>query len=232
MKSSDFFAGIKLTVAPVTCALLVLVYAIYSPKAAASFTTNPTHINIGVNWHKYASDAFVPYYLNGYNNDGDAYLMGLYGNFNINIAHSFLLEGDANFATKLDTGIDKWSLGAGFVPFNNGIISLPLSCGVVNNHASTTDETVDHNKSEMAPYCKARLSAVIAPRWLADVAVHYEAFDSARTVLSINNTFDWSFSLFSIPVLDSFHPSFGIDFATRQSSEFIYRIGFKFDFSR
>jgi hypothetical protein len=232
MKSSNLCKRVRLTITTLAFALLAVAQTIYSPVAVASLTSNPTHISIGVNWHKYASGAFEPYYLNGYNNDSDEYLLGLYGNFNINIAHSFILEGDGNFATKLDTGIDRWSLGAGYVAFNNGIVSLPLSCGVVNNHAATTDETIDHNKSEMAAYCKARLSAVIAPRWLADVAVHYEAFDNARTVLSINNTFDFSFSLFTIPVLDSFQPTFGIDFATRESSEFIYRFGVKFDFTR
>jgi len=202
---------------------------LYSPYNFAELSTNPTFVSLGYVGYRFTPNAFEPYFTNAYNNDEQEIMGGLFLNMNISIYDSFVVEGYADFATKFSAGVDKWSVGGGYVPFNNGIIATPITCGVTNYHATTDHDTNNYNKSESGPYCKARVSALIAPRWLADISAQYEHLDNAKQTISFENSFNLGLGF--IPVFDRTNLIFAIDYSQRAAAEYTYRAGLKFDFS-
>lgn len=199
--------------------------------AYANLTLNPTHIALGVQQRHFTPNALNPYFNNDYTHDESEHMMGMYAGFNINIQEQFLIEAEGDFATKVSKGIGMWRLGAGFVPYRSGVVSIPITAGVINYDSSTDKDNSAFGKSESAAYVKVGISAFVAPRWLMDLNIQYETFDISKTSVNFDNTFYAGFQLFSVPILEDIHPTLGLSWSDRNSREVNIRVGAKYTFN-
>jgi hypothetical protein len=203
----------------------------YHSAACAQLALNPTNIGVGIQQRQFTQNALNAYLNNDYTHDETEHMMGMYAGFNINVQQRFVIEADADFVTKATKGIGTWKLGAGIIPFSNGTISIPITAGVINYDASTNKDDAIYGKSESAGYIRTGISAMVAPRWMMDLTVQYEALDSSKTSISIENTFDAGFSLFGVPMFGDLHPTVGLSWADRNAREINIRVGAKYTFN-
>jgi hypothetical protein len=203
----------------------------YHSVAHAQLALNPTHIAVGIQQRHFTQNSLNPYFNNNYTHDESEHMMGMYAGFNINVQERFLIEAEGDFVTKVSKGVGMWKLGAGFIPFSSGSVSIPITAGVINYDSSTDKEDSIYGKSESAAYIKTGISAIVAPRWMMDLTVQYEALDSSKTSIAIENTFDAGFYLFDIPIFGDLHPTVGLSWADRNSREINIRVGAKYTFN-
>ncbi|MGF1844756.1 hypothetical protein L4C39_16445 [Vibrio clamense] len=186
--------------------------------ADSNVTGNQSHIGFGYKHTHYSAESIAPYTDRKYSNSESKNLGGLYLSVSANLYKSLYFSGYTDFNTRFSTSINKWQVGLGLSLLKTPLLSVPFSCGVVNNR---TESDYAPNHTDEGAYCSTGINTQVAKHWALGLIYQHDFIDIPKNTFTIKNTFQFG-SVFGITA--------GIDFATRKKKETGLSLGLQFSF--